>query len=224
MAGRRMIPSANAPAGDRLAAYIADLDALLRGPRHSRDAILAELADGLEHAFRNHAATGMTADRAAAAAIAEFGDPRVVAEAFSGELATASARRTIAALVATGPLIGIWWLLLRQPDPWRTGPTALFGAIPALPLIVIAIAASGGVFAATGRLTRWLPEAGPHRAVAAASAIATLCVAVDLIMITTFALSGAPTSRLAIIAIAASLIRIAVCARGLSGRRARVTA
>ena len=40
---------------------------------------------------------------------------QAVADAFEGELATAYARRTIALYVITGPLVGIWWLLLLQP-------------------------------------------------------------------------------------------------------------
>ena len=59
-----------------------------------------------------------------------------VADAFAGELATAYARRTIALYVITGPLVGIWWLLLLRPDPWRAGLIALLAAIPVLPLII----------------------------------------------------------------------------------------
>ena len=56
---------------------------------------------------------------------------------------------------------------------------------------------------------RWLPETGPHRALAATTAIATMCIIGDLTMITMFMVSSAPTRPLAVIAIAASLTRIA---------------
>jgi hypothetical protein len=56
---------------------------------------------------------------------------------------------------------------------------------------------------------RWLPETGPRRALAATTAIATLCIIGDLTVITMFMVSGAPTRPLAVIAIAASLTRIA---------------
>ena len=193
---------------DALAAYIADLAARLRGPRHRRQAILAELSDGLDQAAQDHRAAGLTPDQAATAAIAQFGTPQAVADAFGGELATAYARRTIVWFIATGPLVGIWWLLLLQPNPWRTGLIALLAAIPAIPLIAIAVVTAGGTFATTGRLMRWLPETGPRRALAATTAIAAMCIIGDLTMITIFMVSGAPTRPLAVIAIAASLTRI----------------
>jgi hypothetical protein len=141
------------------------------------------------------------------AAIAQFGTPRSVADAFGGELATAYARRTIALFIATGPLVGIWWLLLLHPSPWRTGLIAFVAAIPVIPLIVIAISTAGATLATTGRLMRWLPETSPHRALTAT--IAALCLIGDLIMITIYLLSGMPVRTLAAVAIAASLTRIA---------------
>jgi HAAS len=209
MAGHRM-NAATAVHGDaQLQAYLADLAARLRGPRRRREAILTELRDGLDHATEGHLAAGLPPDRAATAAIAQFGTPQAVADAFGGELATAHARRTIAWYIATGPLVGIWWLLLLDPSPWRTGLTALVAAIPVLPLIAIAIATAAGTLATTGRLMRWLPETDPHRALAATTAIAALCVIGDLTMIAVYLLSGTPTRPLAAIAIAASLTRIA---------------
>jgi hypothetical protein len=194
---------------DALAAYIADLAARLRGPRHRRQAILAELSDGLDQAAQDHRAAGLTPDQAATAAIAQFGTPQAVADAFGGELATAYARRTIVWFIATGPLVGIWWLLLLQPNPWRTGLIALLAAIPAIPLIAIAVVTAGGTFATTGRLMRWLPETGPHRALAATITIAAICIIGDLTVITMFLASGTPTRPLGLVAIAASLTRLA---------------
>ena len=117
---------------------------------------------------------GCPPNRPQTAAVAQFGSPQAVADAFAGELATAYARRTIAIYIVTGPLVGIWWLLLLRPDPWRAGLIALLVAIPVLPLITIAIAAAGATLAGTGRLMRWLPEASPRRALAATIAIAAL--------------------------------------------------
>jgi hypothetical protein len=195
---------------DALAWYLSDLAAQLRGPRRRREAILAELRDGLDQATEDRTATGLPPDQAAAAAINQFGTPETVADAFSGELATGYARRTIACFIATGPLVGIWWLLLLHPSPWRTGLIALLATIPVIPLIAIAIATAGGTLATTGRLIRWLPETGPRRALAATTAIAILCMIIDLTMITMLMMCGTPTGPLAITAIAASLTRI-VC-------------
>jgi hypothetical protein len=209
MASDRLATSTGTRPMDALAAYLSDLAAQLHGPHRRREAILTELRDGLEQATEDRIATGLAPDRAAAAAISQFGNPSAVAEAFAGELAIAYARRTIARFIATGPLVGIWWLLLLHPSPWRTGLIALLAAIPVIPLIIIAIATAGGTLATTGRLIRWLPETGPRRALAATIAIAVLCSISDLTMITVFMMSGTPTRPLAVVAIAASLTRIA---------------
>ena len=210
MASDRLATSSGTRPKDALAAYLSDLAVQLHGPRRRRDAILTELRDGLEQATEDRIATGLAPDRAAAAATSQFGSPHAVAGAFAGELTTAYARRTIAWFIATGPLVGIWWLLLLHPSPWRTGLIALVAAIPVIPLIIAAIATAGGTLATTGRLMRWLPETGPRRALAATIAIAMLCMIIDLTMITMIMVSAAPTRPLMIIAFAASLIRI-VC-------------
>src|SRR5690349_2964971 len=101
--------------------YLGELSARLHGPRRARSRVVAEVHDGLAETIDAHVAGGTTADAAASAAIAEFGDPATVASSFADELATASARRTVATFIATGPLVGIWWLLLLHPAPWRTG-------------------------------------------------------------------------------------------------------
>jgi hypothetical protein len=209
MAGHRLINDTGTDADAHLDAYLADLALRLSGPRRRRAAILAELGDGLHHATDDHISAGLTPAQAAAAAINQFGDPQAVADAFAGELATAYARRTIACYVATGPLVGIWWLLLLQPHPWRTGLTALVAAIPVLPVIALVIATAAGTIATTGRLIRWLPEAGPRRALVATTAVGALCLVADITMITIFAVSAAPAPPLAVIAVAASLTRIA---------------
>ncbi|MGR6318816.1 permease prefix domain 1-containing protein [Micromonospora soli] len=193
----------------RLDAYLSDLAAGLYGPRRRREEILAELRDGLDHAITDHMTAGLPERDAVTAAIAQFGTPQAVADAFAGELATAYARRTIAWYIGTGPLVGIWWLLLLQPHPWHTSLVALLAAIPAIPLIIIAIATAAGAFATTGRLMRWLPEASPLHALAATTTIAALALAGDVIVIATYARSDLPAHSLALFAIAASLTRIA---------------
>jgi hypothetical protein len=210
MASDRLATNTGTRPKDPLAAYLSDLAAQLHGPRGRHEAILTELRDGLEQATEDRTAIGLPPDQAAAAAISQFGSPYAVADAFAGELATAYARRTVAWFIATGPLVGIWWLLLLHPSPWRTGLIALLAAIPVIPLIIAAVATAGGTLATTGRLMRWLPETGPRRALAATIAIATLCMIIDLTMITMIMVSGATTRPLVIIAISASLTRI-VC-------------
>jgi hypothetical protein len=209
MAGHRLIPRTGTPAQARVDAYLGELAGLLRGPRRRRARILAELRDGLDQTIADHTAAGRTQDQAVDSAIDQFGTPQAVADAFGAELVTAYARHTIAWYIATGPLVGIWWLLLLQPHPWRTGLLAVLAAIPILPLIPVAIATAAGTLATTGRLIRWLPEASPHRALTATITIAALALAGDLTVITLYLRSGTQLQAVAIPAVAASLIRIA---------------
>jgi hypothetical protein len=190
-------------------AYLAELAASLQGPRGHREQILAELGDGLRQATEHHLAAGLPHEVAVATAIAEFGAPQRVATAFAGELATAYARRTIAWFIATGPLVGIWWLLLLHPAPWRSGVVALIAAIPVVPLVAVAIATAAGTFATTGRLIRWLPETNAQRALSATIAVASLTLAGDVTIIALFARSTLRWQALAALAIGASLVRIA---------------
>ena len=208
MASNSLNDNTAAPSGAPIAEYLDELGARLLGPRRRRAQIIAELRDGLDQATDQHLNAGMSAQQAQAAAVGQFGSPAAVADAFEGELGTAYARRTIALYVLTGPLVGIWWLLLLQPDPWHAGLIGLLSAVPVLPLITIAIFTAGGTFAKTGRLMRWLPETSPHRALTATAAIAGLCTIADVTMISIVATWATPVRPLALIALAASLARI----------------
>ena len=192
----------------RIDAYLAEIAAGLHGPRRRRARILAELRDGLDQAVADQITAGLPAERAASVAIARFGTPAAVADAFAAELTIGYARQTLGWFVATGPLVGIWWLLLLHPRPWPGSPTALVAAIPAIPLVAAGLAAAATTFAATGRLIRWLPEAGAGRAVVAVLAVAGLAITGDLTILAVYLGSDAPTPPLGLVAVAASLIRI----------------
>lgn len=223
MASHRLT-TAHLSSTSALETYLADLAARLRGPHAARTRVLTEIRDGLTETIDAHLADGMTPDAAAAAAIGEFGDPATVARSFAGELATASARRTIAAFIFTGPLVGIWWLLLLHPAPWRSGVVALLVAVPALPLIALAIATAAGTFATTGRLMRWLPETTGARALAAATTVATLCLAADFTVLGVLAVHLATGWRgpavLNAAAVTASVVRIAAATAVIRSTRA----
>jgi hypothetical protein len=180
----------------------------LSGPRRHRVRILAELGDGLEEAVASRVADGLPRRVATVAALDEFGPPRAVAAAFAGELATAAARRTVGWFVVTGPLVGVWWLLLLHPHQWRTGLVALLAAIPVIPLVAVALATAAGTFATTGRLMRWLPETGPRLALTAAMAVAILAIGGDAVILGVWIGSGPGARPLAVVAVGASLIRV----------------
>lgn len=208
-----MTPPAGAAVEAPIRAYLDQVAAGLHGPRRQRARILAELRDGLTEAI---AARGEPGAQAAAGAIAQFGPPEAVAAAFAGELATGFARRTLITYVATGPLVGIWWLLLLRPDPWHTGLAALLAAIPVLPLVGVAVVTAAGTLATTGRLMRRLPEASPRRALVATLAVAGLTAAGDLLIIGVAARSGALAGPLAGLAVAAGLARLGYGGRTLT--------
>lgn len=181
--------------------YLAALAARLPGSRRTRDAVLDELRDGLSELAARHADDGRPPRAAAEAAVAEFGTVDEVAAAFAGELVTRQARQIIAALIVTGPLVGVWWLLLLSP--------ASPAGVPALPLIGAAVLTGLLVLATTGGLTRWLPSTAPARALAGATAVVVACVIGDIGMLTTLAIgSYAEFGVVAVVAVLASLIRL----------------
>ena len=205
MARHLSSPADTAP----IEAYLAEVAHRLHGPRQRRARILAELHDGLQQAAEDHLAAGFPETAAAKAAVAGFGSPQAVADGFAGELATAYARRIIAVYLATGPLVGIWWLLLLQPYPWRAGLIALLAAIPVIPMIAIIVGVAAATLATTGSLIRWLPETRPRRALTLTLAIAVLVFGADLTVLSIFLSSGVPMQTLSALACTASLIRIA---------------
>jgi hypothetical protein len=226
-------------------AYLAGIAARLAsrglaGPRRARQAIIAELRDGLHAATTANLEQGLPPDQAARAALAEFGDPATVAAAFTPELAGLQARRTALALARTGPLVGVLWIAALVATHAPPIDQRLAGGWLALPLVGlgIATAALGTIVtvATTGRPSRWLTP-HPRRAPAAAATVAIAAMAVDVTLLGMLAGQainapatitappgvgpGAGGARAAVavaLAAGASLTRLA-----LSGRAARRT-
>lgn len=193
--------------------YLAMLAKDLPEPRAARAAAVDEVREGLLEAIAGHVARGLPQPLAARTAVAEFGPPTTVAGAFAPEIATSQARRILFGFLITGPLVGIWWLLLLTSPTWPRHPQTLWAAIPALPLVAVAVAAAVVILATTGSLIRWLPESTPERALLAATAIALGCMTGDLTVLATLAFRviatlWQPPVALAAVAIAASLVRI----------------
>jgi HAAS len=165
------------PLGDQPAVerYLTEVSARLPGSPRANSGIVAELRSGLADATDAHCAAGLTAPEAAAAAIDEFGDPADVADGFRAEIAAGLARRCAVAVLVTGPLVGVLWLVtavashLTPHLQWADLPPGLQVGVP-LVGIAAGVTACGALFgiAATGRLTRWLP-ALPRQAPAAAA-------------------------------------------------------
>lgn len=159
--------------------YLSELRRLLHGPAHTKAAVVEEVRGGILDAAQAFTARGLSPASAAEAAVADFGDPALVALAFASELAMAQARKILWSLLITGPLVGIWWFLLWVPAYGRSFPGALISAVPVLPLVAAAVVAGVFVLATSGSLIRWIPEVTPGQALLAAAVIGGTCIAAD---------------------------------------------
>lgn len=213
----RRTPGARAESceqNDVIEAYVAELRSYLRGPAMVKSRVVEEIAVDLESAIGKFRRLGLDASEAAAAAVAEMGQAMEVAEGFADELAIAEARATLRSLLITGPLVGFWWLMLLAPAGWMSQPGELIAAIPILPAVAMAVAAGVLTLATTGSLIRWLPASPPRRAILAAASVGTVCVAADLLVLTTLTVrlasgsGGSIAVGLVPMAAIASLVRL----------------
>jgi hypothetical protein len=193
---------------------------------------VAELRSGLLDATDSHQAGGLSPARAVEAAIREFGDPGLVADAFRPEIAASQARRVAAVLLVSGPLVGLLWLATAASShpairiaafwQWTTLPAGL-GAGVQLVAVAVAVTALAGALgiASTGRLSRWLPAA-PRRAPLAAAIAGFGAVGADgLGLVLLAAELVAVQGRLPLLpAAAAAAASVASVARLLMAKRA----
>lgn len=196
------------PTEQAITTYLDEVARHLTGPRRSRAAIIDELRDGLATAVHTRRAHGSEPDEVVGAVLREFGPPEVVAAAFADELAIARARHTVASYLATGPLIGMFWLLALAPPLSAHGPAAIWDAVPAAPAAGAAAITGVLILAATGPPGRHLPISGHHTIHCALAVVAAAAVA-DLVMLTYTASAAAlPVPTLGGLAIAASMARL----------------
>jgi hypothetical protein len=222
MARDPLTPAADGPERE-IAAYLAALDAALPGPRRARATIVDEIGDGLVTAADRQCARGAIPAAAVRAALSEFGPPHLVARSFAGELATAGTRRLLATLLLTGPLVGVWWLLLLAPGHWPPRPPEVLAAIPVLPVVGAMIAMALAVLAATGRLAHRLPPLSVRSTVRTGRAAANACLVVDVALLGQLAIvAAAPRGHSPVImaaAAAASLVRLCCVLVATRGHR-----
>ncbi len=203
--------------------YLAEVTARLPGPARARAGIVAELRSGLLDAADARQSAGLPPDRAAVAAITEFGDPARIAAGFRPEIAAGQARRVALTLLVTGPLVGLLWIAealsshagAQSGPPWPWAAPAP-GLLLAVAVGVTAWAAMIGI-ASTGRLTRWLPDR-PRRAPTAAAVAGLGAMGADglglMLLATQIATApGRLTPALAAAAAAASLARLMLAGR-----------
>lgn len=179
---------------------IQDYRAALRAQLPAR--IVDELADGLAETYRSCLDQGLAPDAAERAALAEFGEPQLVAAAFAR---ASPARRAARRLLAAGPVVGGCWcavLVAGRAWSWRI-PAAVL--VLAGALLVTAIA----LLAAAALARRY--QAARH---ACATACAGLTI-VDVAAIAAVLIAVGPVPWLAVLAVAASAARIAFTTRVL---------
>jgi hypothetical protein len=209
--------------------YLAAVATQLSGPARAREAIMAELRDGLLEATGARLARGASPAQAATAAVVEFGHPQTVAAGFAPELAAATARRASFTLVGTGPLVGVLWATayaagrfgpVQAAPPWRW-PAAPTGAWLAFPIIcgVVAIAglATLLMLASTARPSRWLPvRLGIAPLAGATVGVAAMLVDLTVLGLLTVQAVTAPGSvawTVVAVAVAASVARLVLAGR-----------
>jgi hypothetical protein len=174
-----------------IGAYLAVLAAELPAP------IVEELADGLAETYQSYLRQGLAPDQAAESAVAEFGDPHVIA----AELARVNpARRGARRLLLTGPVVGGCWAAVLVTGRAWAWPVPLPGRI-GFGLVLLTVI---GLLAAAALGTRY--RAAARAGIAGCVGIA----AIDAIAITGVMLASPSVTLVMIGAMAASTARIAL--------------
>ncbi|MFE3194830.1 hypothetical protein ACFXHA_37900 [Nocardia sp. NPDC059240] len=138
--------------------YLDDLATRLTGTWWERQAILAEIGDGLHEATEYHRAQGLSLDRAQAAAIGEFGGPTEVADEFVPVLSGKRIHRYGCTLTALGPVIGLLWGTAALLGSFSAVPLSLtiFGLIAMALAVLIGVPCAVAAIASTGRASRFV--------------------------------------------------------------------
>lgn len=150
--------------------YLAGLSAELPGR------IVEELADGLNETYQCYLGQGLDPDAASVAAIAEFGEPRVIVAAFAD---VSRGRWAARRLLAAGPAVGLCWavvLITARAWQWPVPVAArvLFGVALITVIGLLATAALGSRFR---RVRRAAAMACAGTAILDAAMIGTVLVA-----------------------------------------------
>jgi hypothetical protein len=179
-----------------IAAYRDDL--LARLPAHLAD----EVSDGLADAHEKYVGQGLNPDQAASAAIAEFGNADVVAEAFRHICPAAMAARI---LIVTGPVVGGCWAVALIADRAWDWP------IPVAVRLLVGVILAGSVLLLVSSALARRYQAVRRAGLAGCLGLAAL----DVCVITTVALVAPGLQWLLVVAASASAVRLTFLARRL---------
>ena len=141
------VPGRARPGPGLITSYLDALASQLPGP------VVEELADGLGETYRRHLGLGLGPEAAARAAVAEFGEPELIAAEFAR---AHPARRAARRLLAIGPLVGSCWAVALLTGRAWTWPVPLAARIvPGVMLVAVvallAVAARGIRYRPVGR-------------------------------------------------------------------------
>jgi hypothetical protein len=124
--------------------------------------MIAEVRDGLADAVADHRDRGLDPERAAAAAVREFGSAHEVASLLQEELTARQGRRTAQLLVVTFPATLVAWdALWMTGSGWSAPPSPVVAALArATDIITVLITAAAAVLLLAtfrdGPLPRWV--------------------------------------------------------------------
>jgi hypothetical protein len=182
--------------------YVERVASGLPGPPRERGDMMAELRSGLLDALDAHRLDGLAEDAAAAAATAEFGEPRVIAATFRSELAVRLARKCALTLAVTGPVVGLLWtaaavashVSIRRALPWEAAAPAGSMTVVRLLLVALLVTVAGALvtMAVSGRLAARRAGTRVAPAAAALSGYAAVTVDVAVFMLLVSQLASAP--------------------------------
>jgi hypothetical protein len=162
--------------------------------------IVDELADGLTETYRFHLSRGLSAEEAAEAAVREFGSPEEILAAFAR---VNPARRAARRLLGLGPVVGGCWVAALVTSRVWPGP------LPVRVGVSLALLASIGLLAVAALVRRYRVSAFSGRAGFAGFAALDTALIVGVVI-----LAGSLTWVTAL-AMAGSMVRLALCARAL---------
>ncbi len=190
------------PGPGLIASYLDALAGQLPGP------VVEELADGLEQTYRRHLSLDLAPKEAAAAAVAEFGDPELIAAEFAR---AHPARRAAMRLLTIGPAVGLCWavaLLTGRAWTWPVPLAARF--VPGVALVTVV-----ALLAVAARTTRYrsVGRAGTGGCIGTA--------AMDTAMIIGTLAADPAVRSAAAVAMIASVARLGLSARLLRAVLAR---
>ena len=162
--------------------------------------IVDELADGLTETYGFYLSRGLSAEAAAEAAVLEFGSPE---EILAGFARVNPARRAARRLLGLGPVVGGCWVAALVTSRVWPGP------LPARVGVSLALLASIGLLAVAALVRRYRVSAFSGRAGFAGFAALDTALIVGVVI-----LAGSLTWVTAL-AMAGSMVRLALCARAL---------